>query len=197
MLDRNPDNYFAETEQSAFEPGTWSPGSSASPDKMLQNRLISYADTHRYRIGANYARVPINCPMHAGERHPEPRRPQWRFDDNHGARENYAPNSFDDPAADDTWNESSYEVSGPIGRFENRVHRRGQRLRPGDQPLGGCSIRVSSERLVGNIAGHLGEVSHEDIRRRSLAYLASGEPGALRPGRRGDGPPSEVGSPTA
>ncbi len=64
VLDRNPDNFFAETEQSAFEPGNMVPGIEPSPDKMLQNRLISYADTHRYRIGNNYSRLPINCPLH-------------------------------------------------------------------------------------------------------------------------------------
>ena len=81
------------------------PGIEPSPDKMLQNRLISYADTHRYRIGTNYAQVPVNCPMHAAN-DTQNRDGQTRPDGNHGGRPNYAPNIFDDPAADGTWDES-------------------------------------------------------------------------------------------
>lgn len=61
-LNRNPANYFAEVEQAAFEPANLVPGIGASPDKMLQGRLFSYPDTHRYRIGANYLQLPINAP---------------------------------------------------------------------------------------------------------------------------------------
>jgi len=65
VLDRNPINYFAETEQSAFTPANLVPGMEPSPDKMLQGRLFSYADTHRHRLGANYEQIPINCPYRA------------------------------------------------------------------------------------------------------------------------------------
>ena len=50
-LNRNPENYFAEVEQAAFEPSNVVPGISFSPDKMLQFRIVSYADAHRYRLG--------------------------------------------------------------------------------------------------------------------------------------------------
>src|SRR6266481_570645 len=53
-LNRNPENYFAEVEQAAFEPRNIVPGMGFSPDKMLQARLISYPDAHRYRLGVNY-----------------------------------------------------------------------------------------------------------------------------------------------
>ena len=62
VLDRNPENYFAEVEQAAFEPANMVPGIGPSPDPMLQGRLFSYPDTHRYRIGPNYLRLPINRP---------------------------------------------------------------------------------------------------------------------------------------
>lgn len=61
-LDRNPQNYFAEVEQIAFAPSHLVPGIEASPDKMLQGRLFSYADTHRHRLGPNYLQLPVNCP---------------------------------------------------------------------------------------------------------------------------------------
>jgi catalase len=62
-LDRNPENYFAEVEQAAFEPRNIVPGMGFSPDKMLQGRLISYPDAHRYRLGVNYDSLPINKPQ--------------------------------------------------------------------------------------------------------------------------------------
>ena len=65
-LDRNPENYFAEVEQSAFNPANFVPGIGPSPDKMLQGRLFAYGDAHRYRLGINHTQLPVNCP-HAAE----------------------------------------------------------------------------------------------------------------------------------
>lgn len=66
VLNRNPENYFAEVEQSAFSPGNFVPGIGASPDKILQGRVFSYHDTHRHRLGANYHLLSVNsakaCP---------------------------------------------------------------------------------------------------------------------------------------
>lgn len=70
-LNRNVENYFAETEQAAFSPSNMVPGVGASPDKMLQGRLFAYADAHRYRVGANNQQLPINrphCPVHNYQR---------------------------------------------------------------------------------------------------------------------------------
>ncbi len=70
-LNRNVDNYFAETEQSAFSPSNLVPGVGASPDKMLQARLMAYPDAQRYRVGANYQQLPVNapkCPMNHYQR---------------------------------------------------------------------------------------------------------------------------------
>ncbi len=66
VLDRNPENYFAEVEQAAFEPANMVPGIGPSPDKMLLGRIFSYPDTHRHRIGTNYLQLPINAPKSAG-----------------------------------------------------------------------------------------------------------------------------------
>ena len=61
-LNRNPENYFAEVEQASFSPSATVPGIGWSPDKMLQARLMSYADAHRYRVGNNYQQLPVNRP---------------------------------------------------------------------------------------------------------------------------------------
>jgi catalase len=195
VLDRNPENFFAETEQSAFEPGNMVPGIEPSPDKMLQNRLISYADAHRYRIGTNYAHVPINCPIH-GANDTHNRDGQTRPDGNHGGRPNYAPNSFDDPVADDTYNESSYEVAGPIGRYD---YEQQYKDTDAEQPAAFWAMLDDGEkeRLVGNISGHLGEVTQPDIRKRSLDYLAIASQELSDRVAAAMGAPHEVGSPTS
>ena len=61
-LNRNPDNFFAQIEQAAFEPSALVPGIGFSPDKMLLGRSFAYSDTHRYRIGPNYLQLPVNRP---------------------------------------------------------------------------------------------------------------------------------------
>jgi len=68
-LNRNPENYFAEIEQSAFSPSHLVPGIEPSNDKMLQGRLFSYPDTHRHRLGGNYDQIPVNCPYRARVAH--------------------------------------------------------------------------------------------------------------------------------
>ncbi len=61
-LNRNPENYHAEVEQVAFKPSNFVPGISSSPDKMLQARLMSYADAHLHRLGVNHHQIPVNAP---------------------------------------------------------------------------------------------------------------------------------------
>ncbi len=63
VLDRNPDNYFAETEQAAFHPGHVVPGIDFTNDPLLQGRLFSYIDTQLRRVGPNFAELPINRPI--------------------------------------------------------------------------------------------------------------------------------------
>jgi catalase len=63
VLNRNPENFFAEVEQAAFCPASIVPGIELSADKLLQGRAFAYADTQRYRLGANYLQLPINRPI--------------------------------------------------------------------------------------------------------------------------------------
>jgi catalase len=118
-LNRNPENYFAEIEQSAFEPSNMVPGIAASPDKMLQGRLFSYPDTHRYRIGANYNQLPVNRPK--SPVHSYNRDGAMRYD-NPGDPV-YAPNSMGGAAADpDLWKGESYQLAGEIVRSAYNLH---------------------------------------------------------------------------
>ncbi len=93
-LNRNPDNYFADVEQAAFNPANIVPGIGFSPDKMLQGRLFSYGDAQRYRLGVNHQQIPVNqprCPFHSF-----PRDGAMRVDGNHGSTLGYEPNSYDE-----------------------------------------------------------------------------------------------------
>lgn len=96
-LNRNVDNYFAEVEQSAFSPSNFVPGISASPDKMLQARLLAYPDAHRYRVGANVNQLPVNsprCPFHHYQRDGAMAGmpPAFGTDNNQGNGVNFYPN---------------------------------------------------------------------------------------------------------
>jgi catalase len=91
-LNRNPENYFAEVEQAAFNPAHIVPGLGFSPDKMLQGRLFSYGDAQRYRLGVNHLQIPVNaprCPYHSYHRDGT-----MRVDGNYGGTLGYEPNSF-------------------------------------------------------------------------------------------------------
>lgn len=117
-LNRNAENYFAEIEQAAFEPSNIVPGIGFSPDKMLQARLMSYADAHRYRMGVNYAALPVNKPhTEVNNYH---RDGSMRFDGNAGAALNYEPNSFDGPVEDPRYLEPPLKISGDADRYNPR-----------------------------------------------------------------------------
>ena len=91
-LNRNPENFFLDVEQSAFAPSNLVPGIGVSPDKMLQARLVNYADAQRYRLGVNHQQIPVNrarCPVHSNHRDGT-----GRVDANYGGAPHYEPNSF-------------------------------------------------------------------------------------------------------
>ncbi|NOQ41731.1 MAG: catalase [Desulfuromusa sp.] len=91
-LNENPENYFADVEQAAFNPANIVPGIGFSPDKMLQGRLFSYGDAQRYRLGVNHQQIPVNqprCPFHSFHRDGA-----MRVDGNHGSTLGYEPNSY-------------------------------------------------------------------------------------------------------
>jgi catalase len=115
VLNRNPDNYFAETEQSAFAPTHMVPGIEPSNDRMLQARLFSYPDTQRHRLGANYDQIPINCPYRARVSHYQRDGPM-NVNGNHGSLPHYEPNTLGGPVADPTKAWTTPEVSGKVGR---------------------------------------------------------------------------------
>jgi catalase len=151
-LNRNPENYFAEVEQAAFEPRNIVPGMGFSPDKMLQARLISYPDAHRYRLGVNYDSLPVNkpqCPFHTYNKDGA-----MRFDGNGGSNVNYEPNSFGGPKQDSKYVERPKMVSGTVARHDHRSDS-DYYTQPGD--LFRLMSADAKQRLIGNIVGSLGQ----------------------------------------
>jgi len=107
-LNRNPENFFADVEQSAFAPSNLVPGIGASPDKMLQARLFNYADAQRYRLGVNYRQIPVNrprCPVHSNQR------------DGQG---HYEPNSFSQWQQQPDFAEPPLRINGDAAHWDYR-----------------------------------------------------------------------------
>jgi len=175
VLDRNPDNYFADVEQAAFSPANFVPGIAASPDKMLQGRLFSYHDTHRHRLGPNYHLLPVNAPKAARVSNYQ-RDGFMRVDSNGGGSPNYYPNSFGGPAPDPTMAEPPFEVSGKAAR-QRYTHPNDDFVQAGDLYR---KVMTDDDRdhLIGNIVAHLGGAQGRiQLRQTSLFYKAEPEYG--------------------
>ncbi len=170
VLNRNPENYFAEVEQAAFSPGNFVPGIAASPDKMLQGRLFAYHDTHRYRLGPNYHLMPVNAPR-AAKMNNYQRDAYMRFDNNGGGSPNYFPNSFIGPEPDPDAGEPPFEVSGMAAR-QRYTHENDDFVQAGDLYR---KVMKDKDRdnLVGNIVDHLGGAQKRiQLRQTAIFYKA-------------------------
>ena len=169
-LERMPDNYFADVEQAAFDPGHFVPGIGPSPDPMLQARLFAYGDAARYRLGINHTRLPVNAPLGVeGGASNYGRDGSGRFDGNGGRAKNYEPNSFGGPAQTNAVDLGD-GLSGAGGPRGLAMHRDDD-----DYRQAGALYRLMPEaaksRLIEAIAGSLAEVSREDIVVRSLGHF--------------------------
>ncbi|XP_012281879.1 catalase [Orussus abietinus] len=117
VLDRNPENYFTDVEQLAFDPAHMPPGIEPSPDKMLQGRLFAYGDTHRHRLGPNHLQLPVNCPykMISTMNY---QRDGFMAIHNQGGAPNYFPNSFSGPLECPAVRSPSFHLDGDVNRFD-------------------------------------------------------------------------------
>lgn len=170
VLDRNPENYFAEVEQAAFDPKNVVPGMGYSPDKMLQARLISYPDAHRYRIGVNYDALPVNkpqCPVHTYHRDGA-----MRFDGNSGSAPNYEPNSFGGPVENPQYRERPRTIHGSVDRHDHRLDD-DYHTQPGN--LFRLMNQHERERLISNIVASMKTVP-DHIQERQIRHFKKAHP---------------------
>jgi len=155
-LNKNVDNFFAETESVGFNPGVLVPGIQPSEDKMLQGRLFSYSDTQRYRIGANYLQLPINCPFAQVSNNQRDGAMPFK---QQTSPVNYEPNRYEDaPKPDAAYIETEQPLTGVAGRQKiEKTNDFGQ--------AGEVYRRYSEEEktaLVNNLVAHIKEVRHEN-----------------------------------
>jgi catalase len=169
-LNRNPENFFAQIEQSAFEPSNFVPGIDTSPDKMLLGRLFSYADAHRYRIGTNYTQLPVNAPK--SPVHSFSKEGAMRYGWNDPKIPVYAPNSHGGPAADPAQFDdgAGWSAGGDMIRSPYVQHAEDD-----DWGQPGTLVRevlddAARDRLVDNISGHLLNGVTEPVLQRAIQY---------------------------
>ncbi|MHA2075388.1 MAG: catalase, partial [Candidatus Hodarchaeales archaeon] len=162
-LNRNPDNYFTDIEQAAFSPSNIVPGISFSPDKMLQARIFSYADAHRYRLGTHYESLPVNRPK-SGVAHYH-KDGHMRFFNNF--KENpdayYEPNSFGGPKENSKYAEPPLKISGDADRYD---HREGNDDYSQPRALFNLFNDEQKARLFSNIAASMAGVPEYIIKRQ-------------------------------
>ena len=129
-LNRNPENYFAEVEQSAFNPMNVIDGIGFSPDKMLQGRLFSYRDAQNYRLGVNHGQIPVNrprCPFHSYHRDG-----MMRTDGNNGSAIGYEPNSYGEWQDSPEMKEPPVKLHGDAYNYNERDYDEDYYSQPGD-----------------------------------------------------------------
>lgn len=164
-LNKNPENYFAQIEQAAFNPANIVPGIGFSPDKMLQGRLFAYGDAHRYRLGANFENLPVNaprCPVHNHHRDG-----LMALGDNGGAEANYQPNSFSGSEDDRSLIEPPLELDGPAWSYDHRTDADYY-----SQP--GALYRLQSDDAKERLTSNVAEAMHgipEEIQRRAIGHF--------------------------
>ncbi len=168
VLDRNPENYFAEVEQAAFEPANLVRGIGPSPDKMLLGRLFSYPDTHRHRIGTNYLQLPINQPKAAVNSYNKDGAMRYQHS---GDTPVYAPNSYGGPQADRAFAETTWGVEGG----EMVRHAYSKHGEDDDFGQAGALYRevlsdTDRDHLVSNIVGHATNAVTPDVQARVVEY---------------------------
>ncbi|UXM93812.1 catalase [Paenarthrobacter sp. JL.01a] len=168
-LNKNPENYFAQIEQATFAPSNFVPGIAASPDKMLQARIFSYADAHRYRVGTNHAQIPVNQPKNQVNNYSQDGQGRYLF--NAPSTPVYAPNSVGGPAA--------VEPASPAGGWENdgELTLSAHTLHAEDDDFGQAGTlyrevydEAAKARFLDTITGAVGGVKNADIKERAIQY---------------------------
>jgi catalase len=169
-LNRNPENYFAEVEQSAFNPASIVPGIGFSPDKMLQGRLFSYGDAQRYRLGVNHHQIPVNrprCPVTGYHRDG-----QMRVDGNYGSTLGYEPNSYGQ------WNQQPEFAEPPLsleGAADHWNHREDDDYYSQPRALFNLMSPAQKKALFENTAAAMGDASKE-IKIRHIGNCMKADP---------------------
>jgi catalase len=167
VLDRNPENFFAQIVEAAFDVANFVPGIGPSPDRMVLGRMFAYADSNRYRSGPNYAQLPVNRPL--DEVHNYNKDGPMRYHHN-GNQPVYAPNSYGGPKADpQRYRDPSWFVEGAeIMRTAYEAHQDDNDfIQPGTL-YRQVMTPTDRDHLVDNIVGHLSQGVERFIQERAV-----------------------------
>lgn len=170
-LNRNPDNYFADVEQAAFNPANIVPGIGFSPDKMLQGRLFAYGDAQRYRLGVNHHQIPVNaprCPFHSYHRDG-----QMRVNGNAGSTLGYEPNSFGEWREQPSFAEPPVALDGDADHWN--FHEDDDDYYSQPRALFRLMTPAQKDALYGNTARAMGDIP-EFIKRRHIEHCTACDP---------------------
>jgi catalase len=170
-LNRNPENYFADVEQAAFNPASIVTGIGFSPDKMLQGRLFSYGDAQRYRLGVNHHLIPVNkprCPFHSFHRDGA-----MRVDGNHGSTLGYEPNSYGEWQEQQNFSEPHLEIEGAAAHWNHREDNDDYYSQAGN--LFRLMSAEQQKALFGNTARAMGDAP-QDIKIRHIGNCMKADP---------------------
>ncbi|WP_291125437.1 catalase [Dysgonomonas sp. UBA7698] len=170
-LNRNPENYFAEVEQSAFNPMNIVDGIGFSPDKMLQGRLFSYRDAQNYRLGINHGQIPVNqprCPFHSYHRDGA-----MRVDGNQGSTIGYEPNSYGQWQESPETKEPPLKLHGDAYNYNEREYDDDYYSQPGD--LFRLMSQEQQQVLFKNTASNMGD-SELFIKQRHVRNCYKADP---------------------
>ncbi|WP_415032977.1 catalase [Azonexus sp.] len=170
-LNKNPENFFLDVEQSAFSPSNLVPGIGVSPDRMLQARLINYPDAQRYRLGVNYQQIPVNaarCPVHSNHRDG-----QGRVDANYGSAPHYEPNSFGQWQAQPEFAEPPLKINGDAQHWS--FHKDDSNYFEQPRKLFQLMSPQQKEALFGNTARGMGDAP-EFVKFRHIRNCHAADP---------------------
>jgi catalase len=169
-LNKNPENYFQYIENAAFSPSNIVPGIDFSPDKVLQARIFSYADAHRYRLGTHYEALPPNQAKSEVNHYHKDGAMRFFTNDFGNSDAYYEPNTKGGAEEVPAVEPPPLKISGDARRYEEN-DTFGEYKQPGD--LFRLFNDKQKERLFGNIATTMDEVSEEIIQRQLKHFYAA------------------------
>src|SRR5256714_175134 len=174
VLDRNPENHFAEVDQAGFAPARLVPGIGLSPDKMLMGRVFSYHDTHLHRIGANYEQLPINAPRSAVHSYSRDRAMTYHHP---GSQPVYSPNSYGGPQPDPSKELPNWWVeAGEIGRYAYEAHADDDDFVQPRALYRDVMSETDREHLATNIIAHASDGVSAPMQARVVEYWSNIDP---------------------
>jgi catalase len=174
VLNRNPENHFAEVEQAGFAPSNLVPGIGLSPDKMLMGRIFSYHDTHLHRIGTNYQQLPINAPRSAVHSYNKDGAMTYHHA---GDQPVYAPNSYNGPAADPSKELPTWRVeAAELGRYTQQLHSEDDDFGQAGTLVRNVMEDTDREHLANNIIAHASNRVSGAVQDRVIQYWTNVDP---------------------